>query len=48
MKNSKLILALPWLVKRMETLRGMQPPTLQEVDAQLKASANFEFSISNF
>lgn len=28
-----------WLVQRMETLRQMPPPTLEEVDIQLKASA---------
>jgi hypothetical protein len=28
-----------WLLKRMETLRQMPPPTLQEVRTQLKASA---------
>jgi hypothetical protein len=31
--------APPWLVRRMETLRRMPRPTLQEVDSQWKAAA---------
>gem|GEM_PF-5545049 len=31
--------APPWLVQRMKTLRQMPPPTSQEVETQLKASA---------
>jgi hypothetical protein len=35
----RVVEAPAWLVRRMETLRQMPPPTLQEVDTQLKASA---------
>ena len=35
----KVAEAPAWLVRRMEALRQMPPPTLQEVDTQLKASA---------
>jgi hypothetical protein len=45
-KNGKKSSLLPqkvneaplWLMRRMETLRQMQPPTLQEVRTQMKAS----------
>lgn len=37
-KFRKVIEAPPWLVKCMKTLRQMPPPTLQEVETQLKAS----------
>jgi hypothetical protein len=35
----KVTAAPIWLAKRMETLQRMPPPTSQEVDTQLKASA---------
>jgi hypothetical protein len=39
-KNGRRVTEAPiWLVKRMETLQRMQPPTSEEVDTQLKASA---------
>ena len=37
--GGQVIPAPDWLVKRMESLRHMPPPTLDEVKTQLEASA---------
>ena len=39
LRNQKVIPAPDWLVRRMENMRRMPPPTLKEVAAHLKASA---------
>jgi hypothetical protein len=36
-----------WLIQRMETLRQMPPPTLEEVDTQLKASAEIRMRLTD-
>jgi len=36
-----------WLLKRMEALRQMPPPTLEEVDTQLKASAEIRMRLTD-
>jgi len=46
-KSNEVIAAPPWLRQRMETLRRMPPPTLQEVDTQLKASAGIRQQLTN-
>jgi len=39
LRNQKVRPAPKWLVRRMENLRQLPPPTLKEVAAHLKASA---------
>ena len=36
-----------WLIQRMEALQQMPPPTLQEVDTQLKASAEIRKKLTD-
>jgi len=39
-RTQLMIPAPSWLARRIEALRRMEPPTLKEVEAQLKASAD--------
>ena len=44
--NIKNVTPAPrWMVERMEKLRKMPPPSLEEVRKQLKASAEYQYKI---
>jgi hypothetical protein len=46
-RHPKVTEAPAWLVRRMETLRRMPPPTSQEVETQLKASAEIRKKLTD-